>query len=224
MPNSRSPGVAEARQDVAPLVQATVDPGDDDRHVRILTVEALDTLRGGDQGDQTHRVRPRGFHGRDSGRSRVARGQHRVEQDHVPLGDVVRELHVVLDRLECLLIPVEADEPDAGGGDQREHAVEHADAGPKDRADRNLFAGDPLHGRPLEWSGDLHLLRGEVLRRLVGEEKGQLVHELAEELGWRLDVSQHSQLVLDEWVPDLDDALGRSRRAHLYAVKPRKSG
>ena len=37
----------------------------------------------------------------DRGRRRVAGREHRVEQDHVALGDVVRQLHVVLDGLRA---------------------------------------------------------------------------------------------------------------------------
>ena len=53
------------------------------------------------------------LHRRDRGGRRVAGREHRVEQDHVAVGDVVRQLDVVLDRLERLLVPVEADEADA---------------------------------------------------------------------------------------------------------------
>ena len=53
------------------------------------------------------------------------------------------QLHVVLDGLERLLVAVQADEPDAGARDQREHAVEHPHPRPQDRADRDLLAGDP---------------------------------------------------------------------------------
>ena len=83
--------------------------------------------------------RPGPLDGLDRRRRRVAGREHRVEQDHVALGDVVRQLHVVLDRLERLLVAVEPDEADAGTRDQREDAVEHPHAGTEDRADGDLL-------------------------------------------------------------------------------------
>ena len=44
----------------------------------------------------------------DGGGRRVAGREHRVEHDHVPRGDVLRQLHVVLVRLERLLVAVDA--------------------------------------------------------------------------------------------------------------------
>ena len=141
---------------------------------------------------------PAFFEHRHGGGGRVAGREHRVEQQHVALGDVGRELHVVLDRLERLLVAVEADEADAGDGDQREDAVEHPDAGAQDRADGDLLAGDALGARPLERRLDVDLLEVHVLRRLVGQEQRQLVDEPAEHLGVGVHVPQQPELVPDE--------------------------
>ena len=88
--------------------------GDDDVDVRVRGVQPLHALGRRDDGDHPHRLRARPLEDVDRGRGRVPRGQHRVEQDHVPLGDVGRQLHVVLDGLQRLLVPVEADEADTG--------------------------------------------------------------------------------------------------------------
>ena len=106
-------------------------------------------------------VAPRGLDHLDGGGGRVAGREHRVEQEHVALGDVVRQLDVVLDGLERLLVAVEADEADARTGDQREHAVEHPHPGAQDRADRDLLAADPARAHPLERRLDLDLLVGQ---------------------------------------------------------------
>ena len=45
-----------------------------------------------------------------------------------------------------------------------------------------------------------------LLRRLVGEEQGQLVDQPPEHLGVRMDVPEQAELVADERVPDLRDA------------------
>ena len=67
---------------------------------------------------------------------------------------------------------------------------------------------------------------GQVLRRLVGQEKRDLVDELAEVDGRRALVPQVRELVLDEWVPDLDDrAATRLSHCHdTYVVQPRNPG
>src|SRR5919106_123816 len=139
----------------------------------------------------------------------------------VSIGKIVRELHVVLDRLERLLVAEEADEPDAGARDERQHGVEHADPGAQDRADGDLLPGDPAGGHVLERRLDLDLLVRQVLRRLVDEEQRQLVHELPEHLRRRRDVAQEPELVLDERMRDLGDLSGRGRvqigaRVHGY--------
>jgi hypothetical protein len=73
-----------------------------------------------------------------------------------------------------------------------------------------------VHRRPLERRLDLHVLRGHVLRGLVGEEERELVDELAEDLRRRVAVTQEAQLVLDERMIDDDEVLGG--HAHPFTV------
>ena len=134
----------------------------------------------GDQRDERDAARAGVLEGRRPRRGRVARREHRVEHQHVAVGDVRRQLDVVLDGLERLLVAVEADEPDPRDRDQREHAVEHPHPGAQDRADGDLLARDALGSRALERRLDLDLLDPHLLGRLVGEEQRQLVHEPAE--------------------------------------------
>ena len=47
----------------------------------------------------------------DGGRGRTAGGQHGVQDDHIPLGDVVGHFAVVLHRLQGLRVPVQTDKP-----------------------------------------------------------------------------------------------------------------
>ena len=160
----------------------------------------------GDDRDQAHARCAGVLDELDRMRGRVAGREHRVEQDHVAIGDVGRQLHVVLDRLQRVLVAVEPDEADARAGDQRQHAVEHPEAGAEDRADRDLLSGDARERRALERRLDLDVLRRQVLRRLVGEEQRHFLDELAEVDRRGVLVSQVRELVLDERVPDLGDA------------------
>ena len=98
----------------------------------MLLVHALDPDRRGDEADERHRARACRLHGRDRRGARVAGREHRVEDDRVPLGEVVGQLHVVLDRLQRLLVAVEADEADARARDQRERRL-RASRGPARR-------------------------------------------------------------------------------------------
>jgi hypothetical protein len=140
---------------------------------------------------------------RDRGGAGVARREHRVEHDRVPLGEIVGELHVVLDRLERLLVAVHAHEADARTGDQRERPLEHAHARPQHRADGDLLAGDARRVHPLERRLDLDVLDREVLRRLVRQQERDLLDELAEVDRRRVLVPQVRELVLDERVRDV---------------------
>src|SRR5204862_4334168 len=68
--------VAEPRHDEALLVQAPVDGGADDVHVRMLAVHLLDPRRCRDDADQRHRLRARLLHGGNRRAARVAGRQH----------------------------------------------------------------------------------------------------------------------------------------------------
>ena len=96
--------------------------------------------------------------------------------------------------------------------DEPEKAVEHPDPGPQHRADGDLLAGDPLDLRPLERRLDPNRLGGQVLRRLVGEKRGQLVDEPAEIAGRGALVAQKGKLVPNKRMIDFDDG------AHAYEV------
>jgi hypothetical protein len=178
-----------------------------------------------DQTDERDRARARLLHGRHRGGARPPRREHRVEHDRVALAVAeLRELHEVLDGLQRLLVAVEADEADPRARDEREHSVEHPEAGAQDRADGDLLPCDPLHLGALERRLDLVGLGREVLRRLVGEQQRQLVGELAEVDGRRVLVAQVRELVLDERVRHDRDAASRLDAHATYVVKPRKPG
>ena len=86
-------------------------------------------------------------------------------------------------RLVGDLVAVHADVAHAGGGDQVEHAIDHAEAGAQDGHDRDLLAGDlPARGG-LQGRGHFDVLQGKVTRGLVALEQRQLADELAELLG-----------------------------------------
>ncbi len=85
----------------------------------------------------------------DGGDRRVAGRQHGIDDDDQPVIQLGRGLVVVLDRLQRLVVAIDADMGDAGGRDEVEHAVEQAIAGPQDRGEHQLLALD--RGRSPSW-------------------------------------------------------------------------
>src|SRR5207248_7473930 len=86
--------VAEAGDDVPLLVQVRVDRGDDDVDVGVVLLDVAHSFGRGDQGDQGD-VRRAGVLQRCHGcGGRVAGGEHRVEEEHLAVGDVGGQLDV----------------------------------------------------------------------------------------------------------------------------------
>jgi hypothetical protein len=63
---------------------------------------------------------------------RVAGRQHRVAEDNVALGQILRQFQVILDRLQGSRIAVDPDMPHSGQRQQVENAVENAIADAQD--------------------------------------------------------------------------------------------
>ena len=162
---------------------------------------------------------------RDGVRGRVAGREHRVEQEHVALGDVVRELDVVLDRLERLLVAVEADEADAR---DRRSARARRRACPSRRGGsgrrRPSCPGCGRRGVRSSGVSTSTSSSPHVLRRLVGQEQRQLVDEPPEHLRVGVDVAQQSELVPDERVRDLVTTGIRRRRSCSRGSPGRAAG
>src|SRR5207342_1589441 len=77
--------VAEAGDDVAPLVQAAVDGCGHDAHLGVFALKVRDPFGGGDEADERDRPRAGLLHRGDRGRARAAGREHRVEHDRVAL-------------------------------------------------------------------------------------------------------------------------------------------
>ena len=153
-------------------------------------------------------VAPAAFRRVDGGGGGVAGGEHGVERDGDALGEVGGDLGVVLDRLQRRLVAVEADEADAGGGDELEDAVEEAVAGAQDRDEGELLALEDGGVHLGERGADgLHRHR-QVAGDLVGEEEADLAQELAEARGRGVVLAHERELVLDQRVVDDLQVLG----------------
>ena len=103
-------------------------------------------------------------------------------------------------------VALHADVAHAGGRDEVEDSVHHAEAGTEDGDDGDLLAGKVLAGALFERRLDLHGLELEVAGGLVALEQRELANEVAELLCAGLLVSQDRELVLHERVVDHREA------------------
>src|SRR5215203_29298 len=125
-------GVAEAWDDERAVVQFRVDGGGIEGHIGVLAGNALDTRHRGDRVEAGDPGRPLFLELVYGGREAPPRRQHRVEDEDQVLVQVAREVDVVLDRLGCFLVALEAHKADRRGRQEVECPVEHTEAGPQD--------------------------------------------------------------------------------------------
>src|SRR6218665_1035044 len=81
------PGIAQTRQDIAMLVELTVDGGGEDGYIGVGLLQSGDALGHGQQADELDRAGLELLQARHAGDGRVAGGQHRVDHDGVALVD-----------------------------------------------------------------------------------------------------------------------------------------
>ena len=129
-------------------------------------------------------------------------GQHRIEYEEIALSHITRNLEVVIDRLERVVIPVESDMSNARGRNETKNSFDHSESGSKDRDESQLFSAYVSSARCFQRSLDIERLDSQVDRCLVGHEHRDLVDKLLEDFCWSIPISQHSQLVLNERMPD----------------------
>lgn len=171
----------------------------------MVVVDDADALRRSDEAHEDDVLGALLLEQRERGRRAAARGEHRVDDDERALGDVARQLAVVLDRLQRLRVAVHADVADAGRRDHVDDAVEHAEAGAQDRHDADFLAGEHLLLALANRRLDLDFLEREVARDLISHEHRDFLEQLAEVLRARLLHAHDRELMLDQrMVDDVD--------------------
>src|SRR5690606_29687217 len=101
-------GVAEARKDVALLVEALIDRGGIDRDVRMRGLERAQAFRSSDQEDAADPAGACALEHVDGGDQGAAGGQHRVEDQRVALIQAAGQPFEIGRRLQRLLVALQA--------------------------------------------------------------------------------------------------------------------
>ena len=156
------------------VVELVVHRSHVDLHIRVVFPYPGDALGGGQDVHQLDIFYAVLLDKGDGGGGGAAGGQHGVQDDNVPLGDVVGHLAVVLHRLQGVGVPVQADMAHLGGGNKGQDAVHHTQAGPQNGDNGQLFACDGFEFGGGDGSFDLHLLQGQVAGGLIAHQRGDL--------------------------------------------------
>src|SRR6266540_1779016 len=206
-------GVAQAREDVAVVVELPVEGGRVHGDVGVGGEHRLHTLRRGDEAEEAHARGPgflQGLHGSDG---RAPGREHRVQHEKRPVLLARGDLEVVVDGLECVVVAVQADMSDARRGDELGDALDHPQAGAQDGDQGELLARHLHAAHMLERCIELDGLEGQVLGDLVGHEHRDLGGELLEVLGGRTLVAEQRELVLNQRVGQQSE-VGEIRLRH----------
>jgi hypothetical protein len=194
--------VAEARHDVAMLVEGAIEGGAVHHHVGVAARETPNALRRGDETEKADARRARTLERGDGGDSAAPSRKHRVEQEEVTLRRIAGNFEVIVHGLERVVISVQTDVPNACAGDQAINTFDHTEPGAKNRYERELLPAHALADRGLEGRIDRRGLEREIVRRLVRHEHRDLVDQLLEDLRRRPAIAQNGELVLNQRVRD----------------------
>ena len=162
-------GIAETRKDITFLVQAFINGGCVDRHVRMGLEDFLDALGRGYQ-NQGPDLGAAGFLEQvDGGNHGAAGSEHGIDDHGHSLIQLTHQFFQVGAGLECFLVADLAHDADPGYRDQAQHTVHHAQACPQDGYDGDLFAADLFHLYRACPAIDGFLAQGEILGGFIGQ-------------------------------------------------------
>ena len=134
------------------------------------------------------------------GNQTVARGQHRVEEEHVRVACARRHAEIVADRLERFLVAEHADVADGGRREHAQDAIGHGQPSPQHRHKHERTCGTRTLG--LGQRGLDFLRRDlEMAQRLVGDKLREFLQQPAEVRRRRVLVAQGGYLEVGQRVP-----------------------
>lgn len=206
-------GIAEARHDIAVLVQALVDRGGVDLYIGVSLFHHVDAFWCRDQDHGANLFAARLLQQVDGGNHRAAGCQHGVDDQCQALVDVRGELFQVGVGFEGLFVAGNTDRAHLGTRDQAEYAVEHADAGTQNGHYGDLLAGDFLYRDLATPAIDLVGFERQVLGGFISQKSADFLGEFAKILGADIGTAHQAELVADQRVADLTSGHRGLRKA-----------
>ena len=180
------------------LIELFVQSGQVDVHIGMGLLNGFHTLGGADDVHHNDVFAAPLLQKVDGGNGAAAGSQHGIHHENLTVGNVFGQLAVVFHGLVGLGIPVQTDVTDFGGGDQSNHLVNHAQAGPQDGNNGQLLAGEHMALCGCHRGLHFYFLQGQLPGCLVAHQAGDLADQFPELLNRGILAAQDRQLVLNE--------------------------
>ena len=175
-------GVAEAREDVAVVVELTVNSCNIDINIRMLLLHQLDSFRSSNQTHQSDVLASLLLDKVNSIAGASTGCEHRVSQDDQSLVDALRELAVIWYRFVGLLISVESDETNSCNRNQVAKSVHHAQSSTQNRDNCHFFSCNFLESGSFQRGFHLNILHRKITGDFVAHQEGNFVEKLSEDV------------------------------------------
>src|SRR2546428_6149053 len=143
-------GIPEPRQDVAVVVELAVERGGEDGDVGVGLEHATHALGRRDEAEEADTLGAGVLERAHGVRRRAAGREHGIEHEEIARVFARWNLEVVVDRLERVVLAVDADVADASRRDQLREALDHAESPAQDRHEGELLPRHPDPPHALE--------------------------------------------------------------------------
>src|SRR3990167_3340118 len=172
--------IAEPGNNIPVIVEFCIDRGREHRHAGLNLGEGPGALFRAQNADEFDSLRALLLQTIHSGDRRMGSRQHGIAHQHVAVGDVLRDLEVVLDRLQRARIAVEPDMALACQRHQLEQPFGEPEAGAQDGHDHQLLAVEQRRLHRGDGSLDALVDQRQVLGGVVAQQQADLAQEPAE--------------------------------------------
>ena len=130
--------------------------------------------------------------------SRAAGSKHRIDNNNVSLGHILRQLAVIFNRLVGVGIAIKTDVSDLCGGKQGHHTVDHSETCAENGHNNQLSSGDHLGGGFLNGGFDLDVHKGQIAGCFIAKQCGDFRYKCTEFFGTGVLFADKGQLMLNE--------------------------
>jgi hypothetical protein len=195
-------GVAETGKNVSVCVEFSVQRCRYDTHVGMFVREILHTFWCSDETEKSNSCRSRTLQRRHSRRSASSRGEHRVEQEEITLGGITGDFEVVVDRLQRVVIAIQADVSNARRWNQSQHTFNHSESRTQNWNESQLLATDAVTDGAFKRRVHWNFFQWQRTRGFIGEKHREFINKFLEDLRWCVAAAQQCNLVLHQRMSD----------------------